>query len=200
VTDISADAVIDTLAARTGAVDHGLRENLRAIWGSVAADLKPEEACAVLWALHPGAVVGTSGHREAMVRLARSMYPADAPGRAVSRLRRVLARPSVKAVIDAMRAEEALFALAQRGTIREMLATMALTPHPEPTGVDGDGKPIGAWSPKDIVSHMRARLAAAQQWTKLDGLDAPPPVAEVADTEPAERRKKLLDKVKALVP
>ena len=198
-TEISADAVIDTLANRTGAVDHGLRENLLAIWGSVAADLKPEEACVVLWAMNPGAIVGTSGHREAMVRLARSMYPVDTPGRAVSRLRRVMARPSVRSVIDAMRAEETLFAVAQRGTVREMLATMALTGPPEAT-IDKNGNLIGVWGPKDIIAHNRVRLAAAQQWTKLDGLDAPPPAAEVAETEPAERRKKLLDKVNALIP
>ena len=199
-TQTSADAVIDTLANRTGAVDHGLRENLRAIWGGVAADLKPEEACVVLWALHPGAIVGASGHREAMVRLARAMYPTDAPGRAVSRLRRVMARPSVKSVIDAMRAEETLFALAQRGTVREMLATMALTPPPTVTASDENGGEIGVWEPKDVIAHMRVRLTAAQQWTKLDGLDAPPPAAEVTETEPAERRKRLLDKVKALIP
>ena len=59
---------------------------------------------------------------------------------------------------------------------------------------------VYAWEPKDVIAHMRVRLAAAQQWTKLDGMDAPPPVAETADAEPAERRKKLLDKVKALIP
>ena len=187
-TEINADAVIDAVAKRAGDVDHELRSSMRAIWEGVASDLKPEEACVVIWAINPGAVIGTSSHRQALARLARAMYPADAPGRAVSRLRRVMARPSVRAVIDAMRTEEALFAVSQRGKIRGMLAEMSMSSAPSDS------------EPKDIVAHNRVRLAAMQQWVKLDGLDAPPPIAETADAEPAERRKKLLDKVKALIP
>lgn len=188
---ISADAAIDAIAKRSGGPNTAaLRESLLEIWGSVAGDLDGEEANAVLFALSPQTYsVGSSNHRAARLAVARALYPSETPAKAVARFRRVLARASVRAVIDAIRAEETLYTLASRSRVRELLWEMATERAP----VDDEGMP--KWEPKDVAAHNRNRLAALKDIVSLDRLAEPAPAPALIETAPDEGKKKLLTRL-----
>lgn len=183
--EIHVDEVLNAVAKRSGG-GTGLVESLREIWHTVAGDLQPEEAIAVLWAVHPSAlVVGTTEHAAQRTAVARSLYPSKSPTQAVASFRRVLQRPAVRATIDALRAEESLHAIGQRARVRQELWDMVSTRLPD--GAD----------PKDIIAHNRLRREALKDLVALDGLATQPPPLPPRK-ESGEGRKKLLDKLKAI--
>ncbi len=186
---ISADDAIEAVARRSGGADAAaLRESLLEIWGSVAGDLDGEEANAVLFALTPQVYsVGSANHRAARLAVAKSLYPSETPAKAVARFRRVMARSSVRAVIDALRAEETLYKMSSRSRVRELLWEIA-TERP-PTGEDSP------YEPKDIAAHNRNRLAALKDLVALDLLAEPAPAPALAEAAPDAGRKKLLTRL-----
>ena len=182
-TEIHADAAIGALARRSGGEQAAeLRASLLEIWGSVAGDLDPEEAAAVLWCVSPQSfALGSSGHRAARLEFAKALYPERSPSLAVRRLRSVMRRAAVRATVDALRGEETLYALAQRDRIRADIWALA------------ESKPPADAEPKDIVAHMKVRLAAYDRLIKLDALDRRYDEAPVVAEKKTDGRKKALD-------
>lgn len=184
---IDASAVFEAIARRSSPDQPGdLRDALLEIWGSVAEDLTPEEGVVALWCISPQSfAVGSTGHRAQRLAVARAIYPEQEPRRAVSRLRSVMRRASVRAVVDAIRAEDALYALASRDRIRAMLWEIAAE------------RPPVEYEPKDVAAHNRNRLAALKDLVALDRLADPPPERPALEEKDAPR-KKVLTRLAAL--
>jgi hypothetical protein len=188
VTTISADAAISALARSSGGSEaETLRAALLEIWGSVVGIIEPEEQAAVLYVISPQTCsVGSANDRARRAAVAASLYPSETPAKAVARFRRVLGRASVRAVIDAMLAEQTLHKLASRDRVREALWSIAM--EKPPTGND-------AWEPKDIAALTRNRLSALKDIVALDLLAEPAPPLALKEADPDEGRNKLLTRL-----
>lgn len=188
--EIHLAAVMQAIACRhRGAASDDMLAGLSEIWGSVASDLRPEEAVAVLWSVAPSAfVIGSSEHRRQRQEVAVALYPDVSAAVAVGRFRAVLRRPAVRSTIDALRGEETLHVLGERAKVRAHLWEIAMS-----------APPAGS-EPKDVIAHAKARMVALAQLRAMDGLDERP-AAQAPSAGPLDDvRKKVLDRLGRLRP
>lgn len=187
--EIQAEVVFSQMVAlhlpeERAAVVDGLRE----IWASVAADLRPDEAIAVLWSVAPHAfVVGSGQHAARRNAVAAVLYPGEDRAKAAVRFRRLLQSPAVLAVVSALRAEESIHLLGERAKAREVLWSIATSPPPPGS------------EPKDVNAHNVNRIRALDSVREMDRLDVPPPAAGPSQDADGPR-KKVLDKLRRLLP
>lgn len=188
--EIHLDAAMQAIACRhRGAASADMLAGLLEIWGSVAADLRPEEAVAVVWSVAPSAfVVGSSKHRRQRQEVAAALYPDVSATVAVGRFRAVLRRPAVRSTIDALRGEETLHVLGERAKVRAQLWEIAMS-----------APPAGS-EPKDEIAHTKVRMVALAQLRAMDGLDERPAALAPSAGPLDDVRKKVLDRLGRLRP